>query len=151
MHGWLGPEPTPQEAESRLGPPFVPAKRFSVCQKEKAALALLDLPPRLIAVAVGPKPPWIFADAAVEDADTGKQSASIGGVLFESGSQSLVSFFSSVVPDGVMEKWRRDAPTQPICQAETFAVLVGKLLWKENVTKKKVIPFSLDYEYQCTP
>eukprot|EP00971_Amphidinium_carterae_P166731 3304185-Amphidinium_carterae.1 len=109
----------------------------------KAALALLSLPPRTVTVRPGPRPPWVFTDAAVEVAASGPPLATIGGLLYEPSSLSPAAFFSAPVPHEVTELWEADAPAQPICQAETFAVVVSKFLWGDRLAERKAI-FGVD-------
>eukprot|EP00971_Amphidinium_carterae_P234043 4644429-Amphidinium_carterae.1 len=94
----------------------------------------------MVKVSVDCKPPWVFTDAAVKDEENSDtKRITIGGLLYEPTSLKPASYFSEVLPSSFGQSWALDAPSQPICQAETFAVIAAKMLWSKRLADRRAI------------
>eukprot|EP00971_Amphidinium_carterae_P140845 2790608-Amphidinium_carterae.1 len=61
--------------------------------------------------------------------DSSSQEVRIGGIIYVRGTTRPLSYFSERVPDFIVKHWAT-ARKQVIAQAELFAVLVCKWVWK---------------------
>ena len=82
--------------------------------------------PRELRTNLSTRPAIIFTDGASENKVT------VGGVLFMD--TRPPEFFSEVVPQGVVDRWREQGGHQVIGQAELLPVLVAAAIWKEELT-----------------
>ena len=79
----------------------------------------------------------ILTDASAEGVEV-RDSVTIGGMLFGSGI-TTGRFFSAKVPEDVVATWMELGRTQPINQAETYAVLVAKRTWGSHLQDANVL------------
>eukprot|EP00971_Amphidinium_carterae_P090591 1793406-Amphidinium_carterae.2 len=94
---------------------------------------------RLLKVTAGCKPAWLFTDAAVEADTNGKGRIIMGGLIYESTSVKPVVFLYTALRSSIGQTWAADAPSQPICQAETCAVTAAMMLWSRRLEDRKVV------------
>ena len=94
--------------------------------------------PRLVPVVPGSRKSIIFTDGAYEPTG-GKNSATVGGILyhFEQGSWSTF-FFACAVPLSVVQNWEALGKRHLIGPVEMYAVLCARALWSKLMSSQRV-------------
>eukprot|EP00971_Amphidinium_carterae_P343566 6483367-Amphidinium_carterae.1 len=78
------------------------------------------------------KPIVIYTDGAAE-----QTTASFGAVLVMPG--AVPCWFAGVVPEKIMEEWRREGIRHCIAQTELYTVVVAKTVWAEHFVGEDVV------------
>eukprot|EP00971_Amphidinium_carterae_P158550 3143221-Amphidinium_carterae.1 len=97
-------------------------------------LSVLDSGDRLVPVSSDGPAAWVYTDASAESADPAinSQEVLIGGILYARGTTRPLSYFSERVPDFIVKHWAA-VRKQVTAQAELFAALVSKWLWRTEL------------------